>query len=236
MSLEFQKLQDIYFINQNLIKEYPVINNQFLLWLDPNQFKINNIENFISTIEKKMKLLEHINFKIRLNEVDDTQLIKFIKMQMQFNEIPMIFEKLKIIGEINNRKDNPVLNKSKGADSAQIESLKNELITLYERQVFYSAKDKRGYIESITKPRLYIDLDFVFHFSFKHNWHNGVDYINDIDTNQLNLKSDIKMYLNISNPDSYGVKYFFCLRGIFESLQLAVIFKEKALSLKQLIS
>lgn len=236
MSLEFQKLQDIYFINQNLINEYPVINKQFLFWLDPNQFKINNVENFISTIEKNLKLLEQINFKIRMNEVEDTQLIKFIKSQMQFNEIPMIFEKLKIIGEINNRKDNPILNKSKGLNSAQIESLKNELIRLYERQVFYSAINKRGYIESITKPRLYIDLDFVFHYSFKHKWHNGVDYIDDIETNQLNLKSDIKMYLNISNPDSYGVKYFFCLRGIFESLQLAVIFKEKTLSLKQLIS
>jgi len=236
MNTDYQKLQDIYFVNQGLINEYPVINNQFLFWLDPNKFKINNIENFISTIEKNIKLMQQINFKIRMNEVADNQLIKFIKTQMQFNEIPMIFEKLKIISEINNRKDNPVLNKSKEVNSAQIDSLKNELIRLYERQVFYSAKDKRGYIESITKPRLYIDLDFVFHYSFKHNWHNGVDYIDDIDTNQLNLKSDIKMYLNISNPDSYGVKYFFCLRGIFESLQLAVIFKEKALSLKQLIS
>ena len=108
MSLEFQKLQDIYFVNQNMINKYPIINKQFLFWLDPNQFKINNVENFISTIEKNLKLLEQINFKIRMNEVKDQQLLSFVKSQMQFNELPLVFDKLKFNNEADKSKDSKI--------------------------------------------------------------------------------------------------------------------------------
>ena len=149
MSLEFQKLQDIYFVNQNMINEYPIINKQFLFWLDPNQFKINNVENFISTIEKNLKLLEQINFKIRMNEVKDQQLLSFVKSQMQFNELPLVFDKLKFNNEADKSKD------------SKINEIKSRLVSIYENQNFEPRKNKNGYIKNDIEKYLNIEKSYT---------------------------------------------------------------------------